>query len=141
MLAEARMKLKSMKNSLPQVGRRSAERLAGCFRIYACSLKLIQQNGWYWKWVGVPVTCRGRTSSWCLPDEPSQRAHFSDSTCRARVVGVNFAGQGAAWSACLSRTKKKSNQNLLYQEMSTRSGSNLVLRVPINFYSYTCNNA
>jgi hypothetical protein len=37
--------------------------------------------------------------------------------------------------------KKGSNQNLLYQEMSTRSGSSLVLRVPINFYSYTCNNA
>ena len=33
----------------------------------------------------------------------------------------------------LSRTQKSSNQNLLYQEMSTRSGSNLVLRVPINF--------
>jgi hypothetical protein len=28
--------------------------------------------------------------------------------------------------------KKSSNRNLLYQEMSTRSGSNLVLRVPIN---------
>jgi hypothetical protein len=41
----------------------------------------------------------------------------------------------------LSRTKKSSNQNLLYQEMSTRSGSNLVLRVTINFYSYSCNNA
>ncbi len=40
----------------------------------------------------------------------------------------------------LSRTQKSSNQNLLYQEMSTRSGSNLVLRVLINFYSYTCNN-
>jgi hypothetical protein len=43
--------------------------------------------------------------------------------------------------ADLSRTKKSSNRNLLYREMSTRSGSNLVLRVPINFYSYTCNNA
>ena len=31
------------------------------------------------------------------------------------------------------KNKKKSNQNLLYQEMSTRSGSNLVLRVLINF--------
>ncbi len=40
----------------------------------------------------------------------------------------------------LSRTQKSYNQNLLYQEMSTRSGSNLVLCVPINFYSYTCNN-
>ena len=36
--------------------------------------------------------------------------------------------------------KKSYNQNLLYREMSTRSGSNLVLPVPINFYSYTCNN-
>jgi hypothetical protein len=43
-------------------------------------------------------------------------------------------------SAALSRTKKSYNRNLLYQEMSTRSGSNLVLRVLINFYSYTCNN-
>jgi hypothetical protein len=40
----------------------------------------------------------------------------------------------------LSRTQKSCNQNLLYLEMSTRSGSNLVLRVLINFYSYTCNN-
>ncbi len=40
----------------------------------------------------------------------------------------------------LSRTQKVYNQNLLCQEMSTRSGSNLVLRIPINFYSYTCNN-
>ncbi len=40
---------------------------------------------------------------------------------------------------CLSRTKKSSNRNLLYHEMSTRSRSNLVLRVPISFYSYTCN--
>jgi hypothetical protein len=40
----------------------------------------------------------------------------------------------------LSRTQKNSNQNLLYQEMSTRSGSDLVLRLAINFYSYTCNN-
>ncbi len=40
----------------------------------------------------------------------------------------------------LSRTQKSSNQNLLYREMSNRSGSNLVLHVPINFYSYTCNN-
>ncbi len=40
---------------------------------------------------------------------------------------------------CLSRTQKSSNQNLFYREMSTRSGSNLVLRIPINFYSYTCN--
>jgi hypothetical protein len=40
----------------------------------------------------------------------------------------------------LSRTQKSLIQNLLYQEMSTRSGSNLVLCVPINFYSYTCNN-
>jgi hypothetical protein len=39
------------------------------------------------------------------------------------------------------KNKKSSNHNLLYQEMSTRSGSNLVLCVPINFYSYTCNNA
>ncbi len=37
--------------------------------------------------------------------------------------------------------KKGSNQNLLYREMSTRSGSNLVLCVPINFYIYTCNTA
>jgi hypothetical protein len=45
------------------------------------------------------------------------------------------------WELCiLSRTQKSSSQNLLYQEMSTRSGSNLVLRVPINFYSYTYNN-
>ena len=36
----------------------------------------------------------------------------------------------------LSRTQKSSNQNLLYQEMSTRSGSNLILCIPINFYSY-----
>ena len=36
--------------------------------------------------------------------------------------------------------KKSYNQNLLYQEISTRSGSHLVLHVPINFYSYTCNN-
>jgi hypothetical protein len=40
----------------------------------------------------------------------------------------------------LSRTQKSSNRNLLYREMSTRSGSNLVLSVPINFCSYTCNN-
>ncbi len=40
----------------------------------------------------------------------------------------------------LSRTQKNSNQNLLYQEMSTRSESNLVLPMPINFYSYTYNN-
>jgi hypothetical protein len=39
----------------------------------------------------------------------------------------------------LSRTQKSSNQNLLYWEMSSRSGSNLVLRVPINFYGYTYN--
>jgi hypothetical protein len=38
------------------------------------------------------------------------------------------------------KNKKSYNQNLLYQEMSTRSGSNLVLRIPINFHSYTCNN-
>ncbi len=43
------------------------------------------------------------------------------------------------WMSHLSRTQKSYNQNLLYQEMSTRSGSNLVLRIPINFYSYTCN--
>jgi hypothetical protein len=40
----------------------------------------------------------------------------------------------------LSRTQKSSKQNLLYQEMSTRTGSNLVSRIPINFYSYICNN-
>ncbi len=39
----------------------------------------------------------------------------------------------------LSRTQKSSNQSLLYQEMSTRSGSNIVLREPINFYCYTHN--
>jgi hypothetical protein len=44
-----------------------------------------------------------------------------------------------AMSQYLSRTKKSSNRNSLYREMSTRSGSNLVLRVPINFYSNTCN--
>ena len=38
------------------------------------------------------------------------------------------------------KNKKSYNRNLLYREMSTRSGSNLVLRIPINFYSYTCNN-
>jgi hypothetical protein len=42
--------------------------------------------------------------------------------------------------SCLSRTQKSYNQNLLYQEMSTRSGSNLVFCIPIDFYSYTCNN-
>ncbi len=40
-----------------------------------------------------------------------------------------------AYTYNLSRTQKSSNQNLLYQEMSTRSRSNLVLPVPINFYS------
>ncbi len=40
----------------------------------------------------------------------------------------------------LSRTQKSSTQNLMYQETSTRSGSSLVLCIPINFYSYTCNN-
>ncbi len=40
----------------------------------------------------------------------------------------------------LSRTKKSYNQNLLYREMLTSSGSNLVLCVPNIFYSYTCNN-
>jgi hypothetical protein len=39
----------------------------------------------------------------------------------------------SAAAAILSKTQKKSNQNLLYQEMSTRSGSKLVLRIPINF--------
>ncbi len=38
----------------------------------------------------------------------------------------------------LSRTQKSSNQNLLYRGMSTRSGSNLVLCVPIKFYTNTC---
>jgi hypothetical protein len=33
----------------------------------------------------------------------------------------------------LLKNSKSSNQNLLYGEMSTRSGSNLVLRVPVNF--------
>jgi hypothetical protein len=33
----------------------------------------------------------------------------------------------------LSRTQKNYNRNLLYPEMSTRSGSSLVLRVPIIF--------
>jgi hypothetical protein len=38
----------------------------------------------------------------------------------------------------LSRTKKSSNKNLLYQVISTRSGSTLVVRIPINFYKYFC---
>jgi hypothetical protein len=36
----------------------------------------------------------------------------------------------------LSRPQNSSNQILLYQVMSTRSGSTLVVRVPINFYKY-----
>jgi hypothetical protein len=40
----------------------------------------------------------------------------------------------------LSRTQKSSHQNLLYRVMSIRSVSPLALRVPINFYRYTCNN-
>jgi hypothetical protein len=47
---------------------------------------------------------------------------------------------GGEENAILSRTQKSYDQNLLYREMSTRSGSNLILCVPIDFYSYTCNN-
>ncbi len=51
-------------------------------------------------------------------------------------------GQDTGLPQCISsqELKKSSNRNVLYQEMSTRSGSSLVLRVPINFYSYTCKN-
>ncbi len=41
---------------------------------------------------------------------------------------------------CLSRTQKSSNQNLLHQVTSTRTGFTLVLHVPIDFYCNFCNN-
>jgi hypothetical protein len=36
--------------------------------------------------------------------------------------------------------KKNQIKNYCIEEMSTRSGSNLVLRIPIKFYSHICNN-
>ncbi len=54
-------------------------------------------------------------------------------TCKGVLLSL-FSNQD------LSRTQKSSNRSLLYQKMFTRSGSNLVLRVPKNFCSYTCNN-
>ncbi len=60
--------------------------------------------------------------------------------CFVRPQRTTCPPQGDVNITYLSRTQKSYNQNWLYQEISTRSGSNLDLRVPINFYSYTCNN-
>jgi hypothetical protein len=51
----------------------------------------------------------------------------------AIAVAIAFAVTVMVTVHILSRTQKSYNQNLLYREMSTRSGSNLVLHVPINF--------
>jgi hypothetical protein len=70
----------------------------------------------------------------------------TDEAARATIAitasyALGWVSEGTEYpQLALSRTQKSYNQNLLYREMSTGSGSNLVLRVPINFYRYTCNN-
>jgi hypothetical protein len=78
-----------------------------------------------------------------------QPASFGTTSARTNPLTIRDKIQGkilclAYRSICQTlplKNKKSSNQNLLYQEMPTRSGSNLVLRIPVNFYSYTCNYA
>ncbi len=54
------------------------------------------------------------------------------------ALAMTGAGNGGGRQPL--KNSKSYDQNLLYQEISTRSGSILVLSIPINFYSYTCNN-
>ncbi len=81
-----------------------------------------------------------RTLTKCDPKCAPHWRTFSRSGLQPNVAqNVPLIG-GLCHAADLSRTQKSYNWNLLYQEMSTRSGSNLALRIPINFYCYTCNN-
>ncbi len=73
-----------------------------------------------------------RADPWIPCRRRGERLHHGGDVCGIVVLVVD--------GTFLSRTQKNSIQNLLYREMSTRSGSNLVLRVLNNFYSYTCNN-
>ncbi len=82
----------------------------------------------------------------CMTDAPWMM-QSQNPTAKRALTATPRLHQHVTWNnmpgavPLLSRTQKSSNQNLLYQEMTTRSGSILVLPVPINFYSYTCNNA
>ncbi len=71
------------------------------------------------------------------------KGKYSENTEEATFVNEGkyepFAKEGGIeLLANLSRPQKSSNQILLFQVMSTNSGSTLVVCVPINFYKYFC---
>ncbi len=83
--------------------------------------------GWHpnWLWMSQILT-----NGLELPLEPLDEERRCKDVNKAPAVG-NHTSQ---------ELKKVLIKNLLYWVISTRSGSSLVLRAPINFYSYTCNN-
>jgi hypothetical protein len=63
---------------------------------------------------------------------------FCNTLGHSHVQHCMAGGRAMMLPTFLSSPQKGSNQHLLYQVMSTRSGSTLVVRVPINFYKYIC---
>ncbi len=90
----------------------STEPLAKPMHPPTCFLDVLQSWGNTWLWEQ-HLTVTG-SISW-----------LSESIAQITLLAVTD----------LSRNQKSSNQNLFYQVMSTRSGSTLVLCIPINFYS------